>query len=979
MKHPNLSIRQAKGSALLTVVMLTAMMAILTASMLSYTISERRGNERNRLILHAKNMAENISVYAAEQLTTKLYRLRSATPMAFMSGTNQIYMPPSHVLNTQYTTSTGMEVRAGLISTTGLSYIDPAVAANASNPNIGLSVSTSRVPIISKAAATHPSLGTVTAYTQQDMEVAMIPLFQFGIFYNMDLEFFPGQDMTIMGPVHTNGRLMARGEVGGAAVVNFSDRVTAAEGLFANGLMKTNYITRTGTTNTGDGGTGAVNYRSVSGTVTNLKSSAGVWRDHRYGTTAVTTSTLSQFKTFATTTYTGNVRTNVHGVTKLELPSIGTYRETDDPTTTAVDERNNGRQLIEPPAAGDSAAIAETKISRKAGLYIIVNPDDDARIGTLPNETTVRMLPRSYRCWLNSINTDGSHTLYEVLLPGQPSYGYNNNGTPMDFSDDTMYQNNTQNRFTNKTAVGHNQVLRIPASGRTCDNVNSTYVTAATYLDTTGYATTGGSGSAFPAEAATPSYPAEAYFFDLRRANNNRGSGSNLSSGSIRSSNNYVPRAIAKIDFDLTRFKMMVARTMSYATSASVYDVGVPTATNWSRSIYNPSGAAATIPLGVGATFTTFPTLTTPTDPDPYMMFYAPASPIMPAVAVTATDLCSSTSTNVPWFDGITIYLQSVDAEVRSKTSGVVDRLDSGVRLWNGRGPVVSLSGSTYPNKTGFTFVTNDAVYIMGHFNANGSVNATPTSTTNPGGYSARYPDSTSEMLACVMADAITILSQPVFSTATTPYTQTNGWNDAVSGYRVTNSSWSSTWRSSQPSGSNNYEGLGTTAIRPGAMPMSSTPGATGSTRTTKLPTVNTEISCALLMGLIPSNHNPTGLTAASGQPSPAANAQYSGGAHNFPRLLEDWHNDMGSGTNSGLFIRGSMVALFESRVAMEPWNIRVYQAPDRYWGLHESLRSASHDVPLEPIVLNSRRMGFKEITPAQYATMKATIEALPH
>jgi hypothetical protein len=87
----------------------------------------------------------------------------------------------------------------------------------------------------------------------------------------------------------------------------------------------------------------------------------------------------------------------------------------------------------------------------------------------------------------------------------------------------------------------------------------------------------------------------------------------------------------------------------------------------------------------------------------------------------------------------------------------------------------------------------------------------------------------------------------------------------------------------------------------------------------------------------------------------------------------------MGSGTNSGLFIRGSMVALFESRVAMEPWNIRVYQAPDRYWGLHENLRSASHDVPLEPIVLNSRRMGFKEITPAQYATMKATIEALPH
>ncbi len=90
--------KQRRGSALVTVVFLTAMMAILTASMLRYTITERRGNERNRVILRAKNMSESISVYAAEQITTKLYRLRSTNPIAFLTGTNEIKLPPASVL-----------------------------------------------------------------------------------------------------------------------------------------------------------------------------------------------------------------------------------------------------------------------------------------------------------------------------------------------------------------------------------------------------------------------------------------------------------------------------------------------------------------------------------------------------------------------------------------------------------------------------------------------------------------------------------------------------------------------------------------------------------------------------------------------------------------------------------------------------------------------------------------------------------------
>ena len=81
-----------------------------------------------------------------------------------------------------------------------------------------------------------------------------------------------------------------------------------------------------------------------------------------------------------------NVRTNAHGVSKLELPGIGSYNEVNLPTT-PEDDRDSGRQLIEPrnpfkwnnstgtwDATTDSPATRELKIARKAGLYILVNP-----------------------------------------------------------------------------------------------------------------------------------------------------------------------------------------------------------------------------------------------------------------------------------------------------------------------------------------------------------------------------------------------------------------------------------------------------------------------------------------------------------------------------------------------------------------------------------------------------------------------------
>ncbi len=1134
----------SQGSALITVVMLIGMMAILTGSMLNYTLSERRGNERNRLILRSKNMAENVTLYSAEQISAKLHRMKTVGLMQFSSGTNRLYLPPDNVLTTAFSEVSDVATYAGITSNTGLALI-----TDTTSTNYGLQVLTGTVPIIAQSTMRHLSLGAITTYAEQDLQISEVPLFQFAVFYNEDLEFSPGANMVISGPVHSNGDFIARCQTGFTNTVQFTDRVTAVGGFYANSAFKGTTYNEVDGADTGPGGTGPLYFQNPAGTITNVMSSASVWRDHKYGGSTVTTTSLANFKTFATSTYGGNFRTSAHQVGTLELPGL-------DPSVL-----NSGRSTIEAPSSADSndLILAGTQFSRKAGLYIIVNPTAQARNGALPDATTVSMRAYSYRCWLNTLNDDHTHTIREVVLPGQPSYGPANS-----------FVNNLPNAYRVDTAVGRNQVLRTPKGPISSANVD---------LADTGYAT------------GTPSMTSfsDAYFYDMRRATNSNGHPFS------RSSSPFLPRPIAKIDFDMTRFKMAVDRTYSTATTSTVYYPSRPSdATTWSHSIFNDGtptmfayglglgptyslfGSAVALPVvqksqavtyaptaiqissttqtgtaastayagryiiqesttvpptayvwggstytssgdessttytpgasitaikvtqylaggtatqldyqvipivtdgsttvtaaltndymvipsagsgvTVAANFTTKPVITemrvyvggvedtanwnytvavtggvvgtfgtgpqaniytvtnmtsttgtavitatkgtttvsktfslakqssvasagtdqtgrwltiigSPTSlplPDPFQIYFAPTSLSEVADAIVNPANYTVAASNLynagtgPWYDGISVYIHSVDAEnLTMTTSPNRDRMDSGVRLWNGRGPVVTMSTA---GCTGFSLCTNDPVYIVGHFNADGTVNTTTTDATAYGGYSARYPDSSSEKLTSVMGDALTIYSQPIFTrdTTTTPttYYQMSGWSDSLSANVCRTSGWSATWSTSNPSGGNSVDGTDTVTV-PAYLPNlgnSGSPG-TGASRDYKFAPAVTEISACLLTGIVVTTSR-----------------QNSGGVHNFPRLNENF-----SGT--GLYIRGSMVAMFTSEIATEPWSIRIYSGAGRFWGLHQSLRSADHDVPLEPVLIGASRLAYKELTAAQYATMKATILALP-
>jgi len=66
---------------------------------------------------------------------------------------------------------------------------------------------------------------SITGAIQQDIQLATIPLFQFAIFYNMDLEINPGPTMTVKGRVHSNGMLYSKP----GATLTFNGDVTAVK------------------------------------------------------------------------------------------------------------------------------------------------------------------------------------------------------------------------------------------------------------------------------------------------------------------------------------------------------------------------------------------------------------------------------------------------------------------------------------------------------------------------------------------------------------------------------------------------------------------------------------------------------------------------------------------------------------------------------------------------------------------------------
>ena len=224
MKLPSSSRRDQRGSTLLMVLMLTLATFVVLSSTLDWTTTTTA--------LSARNNEYYCTVSAAESATEKViasiesdYQTGGDTPVQNALSDYRLMTPTAteSPLLGKYTFNDGQ----GNAGRTYVEFRPPTKFRVLVSQYRGLYGYSSIYRLISNAKETGGRYG-ITAGVWQDVETATIPLFQFAIFYNLDLEINPGPNMTVTGPVHGNKNLY----LSPGATLTFSNDVTGAGTIY---------------------------------------------------------------------------------------------------------------------------------------------------------------------------------------------------------------------------------------------------------------------------------------------------------------------------------------------------------------------------------------------------------------------------------------------------------------------------------------------------------------------------------------------------------------------------------------------------------------------------------------------------------------------------------------------------------------------------------------------------------------------------
>ncbi len=198
------------------------------------------------------------------------------------------------------------------------------------------------------------------------VEVALIPVFQFGVFSDADLSFFASPDLDFKGRVHTNGDLYLG--VSGSSTLTFHDKITAfgnvVRNQLPNGLSPSSSYNNDGT----------VNILYTSGgcdTPPNPPTACRAIAMNEASVTAGPTSSQNaSWPTISKTTYHGWILDGNYGnpggtgVKALTLPFVGGGAQP--------------YEIIRRPQAADPASVGGSRLANQAQIRVLLsdNPND---------------------------------------------------------------------------------------------------------------------------------------------------------------------------------------------------------------------------------------------------------------------------------------------------------------------------------------------------------------------------------------------------------------------------------------------------------------------------------------------------------------------------------------------------------------------------------------------------------------------------
>jgi len=333
----------SKGFALMASLLLLVLLSGIAVGLMYMTNTEVR--------IGGNDLENNLAFYAAEggmeKMTSDLDNLYTTNQSPSAAAINALSnYPPSNIPGISYS-----EYKFTVpLDSSG----NPAatVSTVSSGPNAGLIAEI--IPMTLSVTANRNSGAQVRML--RTVEVALIPVFQFGVFSDSDLSYFPGPSFDFAGRVHTNGNLFLATQSSTGLI--FHSKITAAGEVIRDKLAN-------GADNQANGYTGPVyipnttagcDSGSPASTCINLDLNQGSY----LGGPPPTGSPNGSWSGISTNTYKGWILNGALGANKLSLPFVG-----------------NGVgpiEIVRRPAPGEAAGstLSKSRLYTKAQIRVLL-------------------------------------------------------------------------------------------------------------------------------------------------------------------------------------------------------------------------------------------------------------------------------------------------------------------------------------------------------------------------------------------------------------------------------------------------------------------------------------------------------------------------------------------------------------------------------------------------------------------------------
>lgn len=241
MKAKISTLRRSDGYALLLVLIFTSIGAFILAATMTRTANVSKLNERSRI--HTVNLSA--AEAATEKIAAKMlqdFRMGGYAGLASKLDGYRTTLPTasesSFWTNFTFSDGTGGNSKMYVQCVSNWTYVP------LESQYYGLWGYAAKYRILSNVR-NNDGLEAVTAAVQQDVQLALIPIFQFAIFYNSPLEFTWAAPFTVRGRVHANADIIT----GSAWPLSFSSVVTTTGGIYKKSWAGYNSSSMTGSIN----------------------------------------------------------------------------------------------------------------------------------------------------------------------------------------------------------------------------------------------------------------------------------------------------------------------------------------------------------------------------------------------------------------------------------------------------------------------------------------------------------------------------------------------------------------------------------------------------------------------------------------------------------------------------------------------------------------------------------------------------------